>query len=179
VTDSTTSARYEAVFREEIDSAGYDHADTTLMGIYADWLDDHGKNGFGYRLLVECSRAGALLSAWRVMARWEAGVSPLQLATCLADLDGVLAADGGEVRFICGPVAGQVVKDHPQVDKADNYPALSAALLPARYRTEEIERILEEGAFNTAALNGRSLYVYLTLDVLLNTLRRIALPVLV
>jgi hypothetical protein len=145
LSDNSPLSPYEAAFREEISNTDYDRADPTPLAIFADWLDDQGRNGCGHRLLVECIRAGAFRTAWRVMATWEAGISPLQLAACLTDLDGVLAADGREVRFICGPAAAQVVKEHPHVDKAAGYPALSAARLPDRYRTEEIERVLREG----------------------------------
>jgi uncharacterized protein (TIGR02996 family) len=168
----------ETALRQEIAKTDYDRPDPTALAIYADWLDENGKNGRGHRRLVECIRAGALLSAWRVMATWEAGISPQRLAACLADLDGVLAADGGVVKFICGLAAAKAVKDHPQVDKADDYPALSAARLPAHFRTEGSGRILSEGAFNTAVMKGCPLYVFLDFDVLIATLSRIPDPVL-
>jgi hypothetical protein len=57
------------------------------------------------------------------MAAWQAGISPLELAACLADLDGVLVADGLEVRFVCGPAAAQVVREHPQVSDSPRVPA--------------------------------------------------------
>ena len=156
-----------------------DDADPTTFYAYADLLEEHGQGADGHRRLAECIQVGALRSAYRVTATWEECISPRELARCLASICGAQIADGSQVHFVCGPTVREAVRRHPRVDKADSYPSLEAAHLPPHYLTEESDRILRGGSFNTAILNGESLYVFQDLETMTSTLSRIPLAVLV
>lgn len=168
-----------AVFLQEIARMDIDHINTTTVLIYADYLEDNGENGEGYRRFVDCVQVGAICYAWRCEPPWQIGLSPLSLAVRVASAGELMVADGGEVRFVCGPGAAEVVRKHPDVEKADPYPALSAAWLPPSYCTEESHQILSGGAFNTAVLLDQPLYVFQDLKTLISTLGDIPPTVLV
>jgi hypothetical protein len=118
------------------------------------------------RRVVSTRWCAPSLRGYRLVPPVFSGISPLELPYQLAQKPGVSVADGEAVNFGCGRRALEVLKADEAVEKYDDYPALSAAFLPERYRTPRAARVLARGAFNVARLAGQELYVFRSLEEL-------------
>jgi hypothetical protein len=148
------------VFQSLLRTDNYDLTEASVLGAFADYLDENDGQGEGYRRLCLCVQHRALTTAHRVMASPFSGISPVRLAIELAPFPKVLVADGGISPFICGPGSHRAVMQHPRVDKADPFPALLALRVPTELRCPQLWQALRANAFNVAKARGHDLYVF-------------------